>query len=68
MTPVKSASIAAAGHDPATQTLTVQFKSGETYHYAGVSADQHSKLMAADSVGSHFQSNIRQKFKGKRQA
>lgn len=64
MTPVKSSSLAAVAHDPASGTLTVKFNSGETYTYAGVSADQHAKLMAADSIGSHFQKNIRSAFTG----
>lgn len=63
MKPVKSTSIVAIGHDPATRTLSVRFANGPTYHYAGVSADTHAKLMAADSIGSHFQSHIRPKYK-----
>ena len=63
MTPVKSSSIASIAHDPATKTLSVKFTSGETYKYAGVSADQHKKLMGADSIGTHFQQSIRSKFK-----
>ncbi len=66
MTPVKSSSLEAIAHDPATGVLSVKFKSGETYHYAGVSAADHSMLMAAESVGSHFQKNIRSKFEGKK--
>jgi KTSC domain len=64
MTPVKSSSLAAVHHDPATGVLSVKFQSGETYTYAGVSAGDHAKLMSADSVGSHFQKNIRNKFTG----
>jgi hypothetical protein len=66
MTPVKSSSVAAVGHNPETSVLSVRFNSGETYHYAGVSADQHAKLMAAESVGSHFQKHIRGAFEGKK--
>lgn len=64
MKPVKSSSLAAIGHDPATNTLSVKFKSGETYTYADVSADHHAKLMSAESIGSHFQKNIRGAFNG----
>lgn len=66
MTPVKSSSLAAVGHDPVTNTLKVKFNSGETYHFAGVSSDQHAKLMSAPSIGSHFQKNIRGAFVGKK--
>lgn len=65
MTPVKSSSLAKMGHDPKTSVLSVEFKSGETYHYAGVSSDQHAKLMSAESIGSHFQKHIRNAFSGK---
>lgn len=68
MKPVKSSSIEAIGHNPSTSVLSVKFKSGETYTYAGVSADQHAKLMSAESVGSHFQKNIRSKIEGKKSA
>jgi hypothetical protein len=64
MTPVKSSSVAAIDHDPATKALTVQFHNGGMYRFDGVSPDQHAKLMGADSIGSHFQRHIRTKFKG----
>lgn len=63
MTPVKSDSIAAIGHDAATRTLKVQFNNGSTYHYAGVSADQHAALMLSDSKGAHLNAKIRPNFK-----
>lgn len=67
MTPVKSDSIAAVKHDPASRTLTVKFNNGGVYSYAGVSADQHASLMRADSVGTHFHKNIRPNFKATKQ-
>lgn len=66
MTPVKSDSIAAVKHDPASRTLTVQFNNGGVYTYAGVSADQHAALMRADSIGAHFHKNIRPHFPAKK--
>jgi KTSC domain len=66
MTPVKSDSIAAVKHDPASRTLTVQFNNGGLYTYADVSADQHASLMRADSIGTHFHKNIRPNFKAKK--
>lgn len=63
MTPVKSESLAAVHHDPATKTLTVQFTNGGKYAYQGVSAELHKSLMRADSIGTHFQQNIRSRFK-----
>lgn len=66
MKPVKSGSIAAVGHDPKTGILSVQFHSGQTYHYEGVSAADAAKLHGAESVGRHFMQNIRGSFKVKK--
>ncbi|NEU94802.1 KTSC domain-containing protein [Bradyrhizobium uaiense] len=63
MKPVKSSTIEAVGHDPDRKVLTVRFNSGATYTYEGVSADQHSALMGAKSVGTHFSQHIRNRFK-----
>jgi hypothetical protein len=62
--PVKSTSISHVGHDPATSTLSIRFSSGDTYQYQGVSAADHANLIAAPSIGSHFQRYVRPKFKG----
>lgn len=59
LTPVKSSSIAAIGHDLEKQELHVQFHSGATYVYSGVSAEKHQAFVDADSIGSHFQRHVR---------
>lgn len=59
MIPVESSNIDAVGHDPATQTLAIRFKSGLVYHYAGVSAEAHKALVEAKSIGGHFAQFIR---------
>lgn len=61
-TPVKSSQIASIGHDPATNTLAIEFNGGKVYHYEGVPAEAHADLMAAESVGKHFGAHIRGKF------
>lgn len=66
MTPVKSDSIAAVKHDPASRTLTVAFNNGGVYRYAGVSADQHAALMRSGSIGTHFHKHIRPNFPGQK--
>lgn len=66
MKPVDSTSISHVGHDPATRVLSVKFASGQTYNYANVSAEAHAALLGADSIGSHFQANIRPKFRAKK--
>ncbi|KGK59604.1 hypothetical protein NC00_01410 [Xanthomonas cannabis pv. phaseoli] len=61
---VESRQIAAIGHDAASQTLAVRFKSwkGETtslYHYDNVTAEDFAALQAAESKGSHFNKVIK---------
>jgi hypothetical protein len=61
LTPVKSSQIAAIGHDPSSNTLAIQFKSGKApvYHYANVGADLFEKFRSAESVGSFFYKEIK---------
>lgn len=66
MKSVKSSSIKAIGHDPATNTLRVEFGSGATHDYEGVSAEKHAELIAAPSVGKHFHAHIRNAHANKR--
>jgi hypothetical protein len=56
---VTSSNISAIGYDPETETLEVEFKGGTVYSYSGVTPQQHSALINADSIGSHFHKNIR---------
>lgn len=52
ITPVESSSnVAGWGYDQATATLAVKFKSGQTYHYAGVAGTLVEGLRKAKSVG-----------------
>lgn len=59
-----STSIAAAGYDPATLTLAIQFKGGGVYHYAGVPQEIVDQLRAAESVGKFYMQQIRGKYDG----
>lgn len=64
MTPCSSSRICSHGHDPATNTLALQFKrknpdggepiGGQVYHYAGFTADDYKALTEAESLGKHF--------------
>ena len=58
-TPVRSSSIARLSYDDDAQVLRVTFASGSTYEYAGVTPAQHDDLRTADSIGRHFQQQIR---------
>lgn len=50
------------GYDPETQTLAFRVASGAVYHYAGVSAEEHLKLLNAKSIGQHFHQHIKGKY------
>lgn len=59
MTPVQSSNLAAVGYDAATQELTIEFQSGQTYIYEGVDPGTYQALIYAPSLGSFFYRNIR---------
>jgi hypothetical protein len=63
MVPVTSSQVKAAGHDPITRTLAVEFKNGGLYHYSDVPAELFTKLRLAESVGAFLSANIKGKFK-----
>lgn len=70
LTPVTSSQIEAIGHDPATNTLGIKFKSGGTYHYENFTAADFKAFKEAPSVGSYFYKHIktnREKWPFKRQ-
>lgn len=56
-----SSQIAGYDYDPATKTLTVEFKSGGTYTYHDVPAEKFEAMQAAPSVGSYLHANIKGK-------
>ena len=67
LTPCESSQIAAFGYDVDTKTLAIQFpgrgvKPGDTYHYADVPADVFHLMVAAESKGKFFGSNIRGRY------
>jgi hypothetical protein len=63
MTSIESSQIDSIGHDPATNTLAIRFKSkgapSSLYHYSNVSADDFTAFKDAESVGSHFYKHIK---------
>lgn len=58
----KSSQVKAFGHDPATNTLAVEFNSGGLYHYAGVPAEVFEEMKKAESVGRFLGQSIKGKF------
>lgn len=59
MEAIDSSQIVALGHDPETNRLAVQFKSGGIYYYGGVDASLYGALRHAKSVGQFFHQHIR---------
>lgn len=59
MLPVKSSSVTSMGHDPATNTMHVEFKSGGTYAYSDVPPEKFEALQAAPSIGKHLHAHIK---------
>lgn len=59
LTSVTSSTIDAFGYDPSLSELYVQFKSGATYTYSGVSESVYSELCEAESFGKFLNSNIK---------
>ncbi|MFH0880626.1 MAG: KTSC domain-containing protein [Lentisphaerota bacterium] len=60
---VESTLIKSVSYDPATQVLTLVFvKNDETYEYKNVPEDIYKGLMAAESKGSYFASDIKGKY------
>lgn len=62
LTPVESSLLKAVKYDEAAKVLTVQMVEGEVYEYADVPKNVFDELMSADSKGSYFVSNIKEKF------
>jgi hypothetical protein len=60
--PVESSVIANVGYSPGEQILEVEFHSGRVYQYLNVPPEQYGLLMSADSIGSYYNRNIRDKY------
>lgn len=51
MVPVTSSNVSHIGHDPGSNTMQVQYKSGHVYTFHGVSAEEHQRVMGSSSIG-----------------
>lgn len=61
-TAVTSSNIEAVSHDPATNTLEIEFKNGSRYRYSDVPAHVADALIKSPSIGSHLAQHIRGKY------
>lgn len=63
MTPRDSTHIAASKYDPETRELHIQFRSGGTWAYHDVPAHVADKFHAAESLGTAFMREIRDRYR-----
>jgi len=56
---VDSSAAVSVGYDRNSKRLEIEFPSGHVYQYFDVSASEHKALMAADSLGQHFNTEIK---------
>lgn len=66
MEKVESSNVAAVGYELSTETLRVEFKSGAIYDYSDVPELVHKQLVGAPSVGSFFNSTIKNSYQFER--
>ena len=59
---VRSSSLRSVGYDPRRRVLEVEFATGRRYQYLDVPPDVHDALMAAPSLGRHFNEHVRDRY------
>lgn len=62
MIPLVSSNLTAAGRDPQTGVVHVEFKSGETYKYFNVPPEVFERLTRVASPGKYFHEMIRNSY------
>ena len=65
-TPVHSSTIAAVAYAAAHELLDIEFRSGAVYRYFNVPLDAYRGLVDAESIGRHFVSRIRPRYRHQR--
>lgn len=60
---VQSSNIRSVGYDPSQKLLEIEFHDGGIYHYFGVPADLHDRLMKAPSKGGFLSAHIKGHFR-----
>ena len=63
---VKSSNINSIGYDEDTQTLEVEFSSGDVYQYFNVPPKEYQALIRASSHGKYLNQNVKDKYRFKR--
>ena len=65
--PVRSSVLRAAGYDPSTAMLEIEFMSGDVYRYFAIPPSLHRALLEAESPGAFFNQNISDKYPTRQQ-
>ena len=60
--PVRSSNIRSVGYEVEAQMLELEFHGGRVYQYSGVSEVIYRGLMEANSKGSYFHQNIKDRY------
>lgn len=60
--PVTSSNLQSVGYDLDSETLEVEFHDGSVYQYSNVPQGEYDALMSADSKGTYFSANIRNRY------
>lgn len=63
---VESSSLRSAGYSAEERRLQVEFLSGTVYDYFGVPPAVHEALMMADSKGSFFNTEVKERYRFER--
>jgi hypothetical protein len=58
-----SSSLQSVGYDPRSQMLEIEFHSGSVYRYFDVPGAVFEELLAQDSLGAYFNTNIRDAYR-----
>ena len=59
---LSSSNLASATFDPDTDTLTIEFNSGDSYDYFNVPQNVYRSLTLAGSAGDYFNRNIKGRY------
>lgn len=66
MHPVVSSNIAAAGYDPVSKVVEIQFSTGAKYQYSNVPKEVYEGMWSSESVGKYVHQKIAGKYKFKK--
>jgi hypothetical protein len=65
--PLRSSVLRAAGYDPATAELELEFTSGDVYRYYAVPPSMFTALIEDESPGAYFNRHISDKYPTRQQ-